>query len=414
MLANNGSVRHLGTTAIVTMSGQDAANIKAFVDYAAGECQWFMIVDVIKDPKGQYIQYHLSRIYIPEQVASAATVDTPAAGMMSVLNDITSAYRVDGKLDTEKMQSEVMSKLSVWCHSHVNMACSPSGTDMTTFQEFIKDGPKGSPVVMMIVNKKDEVFLRIHDPTNGVYVEHPKLVIQEPKYDTSEVIALAKARLKAQTFYGATSVGSWRGYGWNGDGKWGELSPKAQAGSQSRPKHHHMPITSAKIGGQEDTIELPLSAKSLIEAGKEHVKNLHKKNPGIIDTHTRYLKEIAAGGMQKPTDKLLQYFDSFFKVLPMLLPDTQAPLFAAFFQKDFPSLTKWVESTHLPFNYRKSLSDFLTERWTGNADEFFLCVGLAKMGSRMHNSKNRKLFMNLALQVLEAFVISNTDIPSQT
>ena len=62
-----------------------------------------------------------------------------------------------------------------WGHSHVNMACNPSSTDMITFNEHIENDPE-SPFIMTIHNKSGEMFTNFY-LGHGLFAKNPPVRI---------------------------------------------------------------------------------------------------------------------------------------------------------------------------------------------------------------------------------------------
>jgi hypothetical protein len=162
------------------------------------EAQWFHRVERVVDKPKRKIYYYISDIIIPKQECSAAYVESGAELSLALTEEI--------KQRTGGFNSEfnsIMSSLTCWCHSHVNMGVSPSGTDNTQFEEQIKFGSQGGqtgPQIMMIFNKKDEFFSRIYDRELGVLFENVDIHIQQPDIDCSYIDDALKNKLKTKTY----------------------------------------------------------------------------------------------------------------------------------------------------------------------------------------------------------------------
>lgn len=178
----------------------------------ANECQWFYTITKGMTKSGD-LYYILDNILIPEQEVSAAAVESPSKGMASLYQELKTIHKKeDGTPDMEAIQ-QIFSTMHAWCHSHVNMGVTPSQTDNTTFNEWIagnKADNCNSPVMMIIVNKREEIYVRLFDPEAGILCENPTLEIWMPTVDTSHIVAQSKAKIKQRVWQHTT--GPWNGY----------------------------------------------------------------------------------------------------------------------------------------------------------------------------------------------------------
>ncbi len=183
------------------------AQVMAFVNGTnAQECQWFHTVTRTMSTKGDKAYYTLDLMFIPEQTVTGATVESPDKGMLTIYNELKETYKTDTGYDKETVNC-ILSSMHVWAHSHVNMQCSPSTTDETTFKQWIdqnKAADVNSPVIMMIVNKKEDIYFRLFDPEIGIYCENPSLEVIMPAVDTSYVTEAIKTKIKS----GYSQIGS--------------------------------------------------------------------------------------------------------------------------------------------------------------------------------------------------------------
>jgi hypothetical protein len=181
------------------------AQIKTFVNGTdAKECQWFHTINRTMFRNSNRVVYTFNGMYIPEQEISAAYVESdPVKGLMGLWKELQSQnLKEDGTADNEAMNA-IVSKMNVWAHSHVMMACSPSGTDEATFKQWWTQAEaqeSTEPSVMMIVNKKDEFYIRLYDPLIGTYFENPDIEITYPEVDCSYVQDALKNKLKTKTW----------------------------------------------------------------------------------------------------------------------------------------------------------------------------------------------------------------------
>lgn len=129
-------------------------------------------------------------MFIPEQVCSSVEVDTDSQMMVNFWNELKEKYGV-------VEASNKLTKMTVWCHSHHNMAPNPSGQDNRQFYELVKqqrDAGTNRPVVMFIFNKKNEYYCRLWDPKTNLVYEGIDIVYTE--YDMTWINIEAKKKFK--------------------------------------------------------------------------------------------------------------------------------------------------------------------------------------------------------------------------
>jgi proteasome lid subunit RPN8/RPN11 len=141
----------------------------------------------------------------------------------------------------EALQEDV-NKVTVWCHSHVNMPCNPSTTDMTQFQEIIDNNKAtGRPSVMIILNKQNTYTLYIYDDVSGERIRNPEIFIYENREDAVEgshsIIEEMKRKLTRRPVAPAQTYTH---------SKWGEDLTKKNNGT-SPPVHHAKTTTNGTI-----------------------------------------------------------------------------------------------------------------------------------------------------------------------
>lgn len=169
----------------ISMDYELMQQIKHIVDIAPKEAQWFHIVEPMQNK-----EFRLSEMFIPEQICSSVEVDTTSQMMINFWNELKEKY---GMLDA----SNKLSKMTVWCHSHHNMAPNPSGQDNRQFQELVKqqkDAGTNRPVIMFIFNKKDDYYCRLWDPESNLIYEGLEIVYTS--YDMSWIDKEAKLKFK--------------------------------------------------------------------------------------------------------------------------------------------------------------------------------------------------------------------------
>jgi len=180
---------------------------KYLVQNVSTECQWFHRVTRTEDKNG--IVFTIHDICVPEQEVSAAFVESSDSEMNAMSDEIME--RLGGEdvvLESDELIEEfntLTNTFSVWCHSHVNMNPSPSGTDRTEFKERIENAQKAGvvqPQVMFILNKKGDYTCHVYDMESGWMFRNPDIVICNNDIDFSYVDTAIKDKLreKKKTF----------------------------------------------------------------------------------------------------------------------------------------------------------------------------------------------------------------------
>ena len=227
----------------VVIDWQSLERLRYLVGKVPTECQWFHRVrkEVVDgDPV-----YYISDFYIPEQQVSGTTVESDAEVMVKLANEVKE--RVGG-FNAEF--NEILSTLSCWCHSHVNMPCVPSGTDDTQFKEQITqaiDGGSMNPQMMIIFNKRDEYFIRVYEPETGLLFENVPLQFEDNRdwpYISEAIKNKIKARKYTNTMSGVSRVprshhGSTSGY----------YGPPTGSGSSALRQHYDNTNTARQTAG---------------------------------------------------------------------------------------------------------------------------------------------------------------------
>ena len=225
---------------VVLMSYELRTQIMAFVNGTNhSECQWFHTIERTVNHKGDRAIYTLRHMLIPEQEVTGATVESPDKGMLALWNELKAKYKnEDGSYDKEAVNA-IVGSMHAWCHSHVNMAASPSGTDESTFSQWVQNNDKQgltNPVIMMIVNKKEEVYIRLYDPELGIYCENPDIEVAMPAVDTSYVEDAIKNKVKSKSFTSYQSAGGFQGSTYQGGARvWAGGSPQIGYSQSSGP-----------------------------------------------------------------------------------------------------------------------------------------------------------------------------------
>lgn len=193
---------------VLRIPGSLAHEIKYFIDKVdVKECQWYHCVErqIFKD-KGMVV-YTLSEMFIPEQEVTAGTVDTEADGMGKLGMEILKKY-------SDEDAAYILEHMTGWSHSHVNMDVIPSKTDWDSFEQLIKNLTSvGSeaPIIMMIFNKKGEIFSQVYDPLLGITIRNPRVWISNKvEVNKGHIDAEIKSKIQEKKFthYGGGSHSS--------------------------------------------------------------------------------------------------------------------------------------------------------------------------------------------------------------
>ena len=183
----NGTMKFLNKQPYLLFSHRDLSLVKHIVNVAPQEAQWFHCVERIVSNANIY--YKLTEMLIPEQVCSAAEVDTSSEMMVSFYKQLKEQFG--------DQTNQVMSTMTCWCHSHHNMGVSPSGQDKKQFKEQVELAQKRNitvPQIMIIFNKKNDYYCQIYDPEYDIHVENAPIVLEA--YDFSEYTEIAKKNFK--------------------------------------------------------------------------------------------------------------------------------------------------------------------------------------------------------------------------
>ena len=215
-----GNLKILNKQPVILISHYDLKAIQHIVAVAPKEAQWFHRLEKIGE-NGHAI-YRIYEMYIPEQYCSGAEVESEPEMMMNFYKELRDEHGQD-------KANEIMSNLTVWCHSHHNMGVGPSGQDTKQFKEQIENAKLQKvdlPQMMMIFNKKDDYYCRLWDPVDQILYENVDLVIGS--YDFSHISEQAKTKFKkpkVKPIAASATAGrsTWeRGFvdwssGWNGN-----------------------------------------------------------------------------------------------------------------------------------------------------------------------------------------------------
>ena len=131
--------------------------------------------------------YTIKQIFIPKQTVSGAECELDADDQANV---IMQHIQNGGSANDFRC----------WIHSHVNMTTSPSGTDTTTFADYIKNSEEW--YMMIIMNKKNEINIHVADKKENVYITGLNMRLL-PSIDIKEELKKLEAiKLPALKTYG--------------------------------------------------------------------------------------------------------------------------------------------------------------------------------------------------------------------
>lgn len=197
------------------ISHQDLERIKYIVDLAPKEAQWFCRVDKVKSKNRTYFKVY--DMFVPEQYCSSAEVESDPMMLVKFFKELKEKYGLEET-------NQIMLNMTAWCHSHHNMGVSPSGQDITQFNENIENAKlsgQTSPQMMFIFNKKNQYHLRIWDPDTNITYQNLDLEILP--YDFSYLDNEAKLKFKKKVtkvkkgknfIHSKSNKGEWDFLGW--------------------------------------------------------------------------------------------------------------------------------------------------------------------------------------------------------
>jgi hypothetical protein len=187
-----GKFRITNLKPVIEISNHDLEAIRHIVDIAPQEAQWYHTVT--KDTTGSVVTYKIEGMYIPEQFTSAASVETDPNMMVTFFKELRD------KVGPEET-NQIISKMTCWCHSHVNMGVSPSGQDHKQFAQQCENAIRDNvtnPQIMLIFNKRDDYYCQIFDPEYNLIFENVDIV--ETSYDFSWIDEQAKLKFKKKKY----------------------------------------------------------------------------------------------------------------------------------------------------------------------------------------------------------------------
>jgi hypothetical protein len=166
------------------------------------EVQWWHRVEKVTVEGATY--YMLKDLIIPHQEVHAATTEVDGQNQYKAYQEIKSRFTQEGTTDTESM-NKFIGGLTCWSHSHGNMTVGPSPQDEAQFKLFIEQQSKDDfdqIFLMMIWNKKDEIYALIYDPETCFMIENIPLIVYYPNIETDYIddAVANKVTKKKQTY----------------------------------------------------------------------------------------------------------------------------------------------------------------------------------------------------------------------
>lgn len=193
----NGTLKlNFGRRARFTIDPTSLDKAQYLVRKVPTECQWYFAIQVINS--NTEVIYHLHDFFVPHQEVSAAYVESEPAEIAKAI----SALKAERGINFGEALT-LMSTMTCWCHSHVNMASSPSSTDDKSWKDqksLALSGGSTHPQAMIILNKRDEYFIRVYDPELELEWEGVPLEIPRVEPVMADVDALITERLKPKTY----------------------------------------------------------------------------------------------------------------------------------------------------------------------------------------------------------------------
>jgi hypothetical protein len=175
-----------------------AKQMRHFVKECPQECQWYTFITRTEE-NGCIVFTCSGDILIPPQKIGPKDVDMDSIGVVKMWREEEAALKAadpsltDTQVDTIINQS--MAKAYMWCHSHVSMGITPSPTDNSQWETWVKlhdqSGTPEHPPGMLILNKADEMFVRIYDPVTKIQFEN--IVIEVPTVFDPELTIVNEA-----------------------------------------------------------------------------------------------------------------------------------------------------------------------------------------------------------------------------
>lgn len=199
MFSNNGTPKQVVKSTeiprlFITLEANTALDtvINRVDKFSGKEIGWLGEVERVNER-----DFILSRIFIPKQEVHATTTEITPTGLEELANDL---------LDRD--MTDVINKLKLWGHSHVNMGVTPSGQDNSQLAEFSKNNEDF--FIRMIMNKKGSYKVDLLDMVRDTTYENIEMITLYP--DFPELRKELEADILANVSEKSYSYGSTGGY----------------------------------------------------------------------------------------------------------------------------------------------------------------------------------------------------------
>jgi len=228
--------------AVLYFDRQTLAGVKHLVRRVSTEVQWFHRIRRIE--KEDLIIFYIFDMYIPPQEVSATSVDSNPAQYAALIDEVEEECRdpETGEISDDEM-NVILNSLSVWCHSHVNMGPSPSGTDEGYFKErldAVERMEDPGPQVMLIFNKRNEYYARIVDVETNIVYENSPIYVHDTETDMTYIEHAIKNKIETRSYTNRP----------NGTSQW----PRSQGTGQGNPQAQSTrPVQTPTSTGQATT-----------------------------------------------------------------------------------------------------------------------------------------------------------------
>ena len=193
-MKNTASFKLLNRDFYISISNKCHESFKKIVGLAPQEAQWFNTVTEIYGKNGELVCLELGdNLYVPEQICSPAEVNTSPTMMMDFYKELLKEH-------SPEETNQIISSMTCWSHSHVNMGVSPSGQDVLQFSQFVnqsQDQNCNKFQIMLIHNKKGDYYSRVFDPYTGLIYEGVPVHI-DSEFDLSYISEFAKNKFKTK------------------------------------------------------------------------------------------------------------------------------------------------------------------------------------------------------------------------
>lgn len=165
------------------------------IDHFSSEVAWHCTVK--RDTEHPEV-FHVQDVFVSPQQVTGTTVNSDQAEYDQWLC---------------QLPDEVFADLKMQCHSHVNMGCTPSGTDREHWSGVLNALVEEGDVfyIFMIWNKSLKYTAQVYDLTNNTYYDGDDVKVSAEDFgvDLATFIEEAKASVKTKTYTSPPGFGSY-------------------------------------------------------------------------------------------------------------------------------------------------------------------------------------------------------------